>query len=62
MTSLIISRKWKRVVNSIMNFKQVVEDDSSELQKEEQGKPKQEMSEEERLAKEMRFKNARKYF
>ncbi len=50
------------MVNSIMNFKQVVEDDSSELQKEEQGKPKQEMSEEERLAKEMRFKNARKYF
>jgi|LakMenEpi03Aug12_release.lakeMendotaPanAssembly.Ray.scaffolds.fasta_scaffold1348558_1 hypothetical protein len=45
-----------------MNFKQVIEDDASELQREEQEKPKKELSEEERLAKEMRFKNARKYF
>lgn len=50
------------MVNSIMNFKQVVEDDASELQREQQDRPKKEMSEEERLAKEMRFKNARKYF
>ena len=52
----------EKVVNSIMNFKQVVEDDAAELQGEQQERPKKEMSEEERLAKEMRFKNARKYF